>query len=312
MNTVNTQHIKPRRALLALLASALLPGLGQLYNGHLNKGCWFLLAFGFFSVPAFVLVTLYLPEDWVVPGLLASVLMMGVLWIYSMLEASLEASRQRDYVPADWQGGGVYLLVFVLCALLALPLMTRYVRQNLVEAYRIPSGSMEPTVVAGDFIIADKRYNCPGCKQQVQRGDVVVFTYPNNRNINYIKRVIGLPGDRVELRDHVIRVNGQPLTTTSQQQEGMDVVQESDGEHSWLVIWKEAEASTNPRAQQHKVTVPVGEVFVLGDNRNSSNDSRFFGTVPLEDIRGKARQIWLSYNGKLGGLQLDRSGRVIR
>lgn len=290
--------------------SLCLPGLGQLYNGQINKASWFLLAFGFSSVPALVIAILHVPSELMVSGVTMVFFFCGFIWIYSALEAFISARSQKDYIPQSWQGGGVYLLVFIILMLIALPLMTSYMRTKLVEPYRIPSASMEPTLVAGDFIFADKRYNCANCKYTVERGDVVVFVYPNDRNVNYIKRVIGLPGDRVQIRGEVVKINGKTISKVIARQATLNAVQETSGDKSWAVVWKKVNDASRPAA--HDIQVPVGRVFVMGDNRNASNDSRFFDTIPLADVKAKARQIWMSYNRKLGGVRMDRAGKVIR
>lgn len=301
---------KPRSALIAALMSLCLPGLGQLYNGRVNKASWFFLMFAFFSVPAFAFSVLYLPSDLMVSGLTVSLFFCGFVWVYSVLEAFVTARKQKQYTPYPWQGGGVYLLIFLALAIIALPTLTHYMRAKWVEPFRIPSASMEPTLVAGDFIFADKRYNCAGCEHTVQRGDVVVFIYPNDRNINYIKRVIGMPGERIQLRGEIVTINGVPISKVVAKQETLNVVQETGGEKNWTVVWKKIKNA--PRPPIYDITVPPGHVFVMGDNRNASNDSRFFDTIPLIDVKAKARQIWASYNQKLGGLKMDRAGKVIK
>jgi signal peptidase I len=290
--------------------SLCLPGMGQLYNGRINKASWFFLCFAFFSVPAFVIGILYVPAGWMVNALSVTIFMCGFIWIYSALDAFVEARHLKQYIIRSWQGAGVYLLLFTVLALIALPQMTSYMRAKLIEPFRIPSASMEPTLVAGDFIFADKRYNCPGCQHQVKRGDVVVFTFPNDRTVNYIKRVIGLPGDRIQIRGEIVTINGRAISTVTSQQPELNVVQESSEGKSWVVVWKKIK--NKPKPPLYDVTVPQGQVFVLGDNRNASNDSRFFDSIPLHDVRAKARQIWMSYNKKLGGLRMDRAGKVIQ
>jgi signal peptidase I len=137
--------------------------------------------------------------------------------------------------------------VFVLCDLLALPLLTLYVRQHQVEPYRIPSSSMAPSVRAGDMIWADKRYNCPGCKRGVHRGDIAIFAYPNDRSVSYIKRVIGLPGDQVVLRDRQVWVNGQALLRAGVSPADGVVTEALDG-RQWQVQWVDVPVSTQPAA----------------------------------------------------------------
>lgn len=304
--------ISPRSAFFAFIISIFLPGLGQLYNGSPNKASWFFMVFFCASVVTVAVAALYLPPQWTAPVLLAATFVSLLVWVYGILEATFDARSKKNYQPHSWQGGGVYLLVFAVLVLVAMPLATQYVKDKLVEAYRIPSSSMEPTLVAGDYIFADKRYNCPGCRHEVQRGDVVVFTFPNNRNINYIKRVIGLPGERVQIQGERVIINGTVISQPGQQQDGLNVVAESDEKsgNRWVVIWKQQGNARKRRNFDYRV--PPGQVFVLGDNRNASNDSRFFNGIPLADINGRARQIWLSYNPKLGGLQPDRAGKPIQ
>ena len=289
--------------------SLCLPGLGQLYNGQVNKASWFFLMLAFFSVPAFAFAVLYLPSDLMGSGLTVSLFFCGFVWVFSILNAFVAARKQKQYIPHSWQGGGVYLLIFLTLAIIALPALAHYMRAKWVEPFRIPSASMEPTLVAGDFIFADKRYNCAECEYKVQRGDVVVFIYPNDRNINYIKRIIAMPGERLQIRGEIVTINNVPISKVVVKQETLNVVRETGGEKSWTVVWKKLKNA--PRPPVYDITVPPGHVFVMGDNRNASNDSRFFDSIPLIDVKAKARQIWVSYNQKLGGLQMDRAGKVI-
>ncbi len=307
-----TRIISPRKPLIAFFISLFLPGLGQLYNGSLNKASWFFMVFVLSSIVAVVAAALYIPPKWTGSVLLAAIFVSLLVWIYSVLEATVDAGHKKNYQLQSWQGGGVYLLTFVLLVLIAFPLLGQYIKDHFVEAYRIPSSSMEPTLVAGDFIFADKRYNCPGCAHKVQRGDIVTFTYPKNRNSNYIKRIVGLPGDRVQIKREVLKINGKSISKPLQKQDNMHFVEESDdtNDRRWIVVWKQDKAQ--PKAPAYDFRVPPGHVFVLGDNRNASNDSRFFDPVPLADIKGKARQIWMSYNTKLGGLRMDRAGKLLK
>ena len=101
----------------------------------------------------------------------------------------------------------------------------------------------------GDFITADKRYNCPGCKHAIRRGDIAIFTYPNNRTAYYIKRIIGLPGDRVQLKGHEVLINGKSLTVSEVSRDGGFEVLEGDGERQWQVSWTgRAEATAQAAA----------------------------------------------------------------
>jgi signal peptidase I len=296
--------IHPRQPALALAMSLLLPGYGQLYNGEINKAIWLFLSFALLSVPGIAFVALVLPAAAMLPVLLASIAATLAIWIYGMIDAWRGARRRREYLRAPWQASGLYALVFILCNVIVLPLTVGYVRSHEVESFRIPSASMSPGILPGDILFADKSYNCPGCRRAVRRGDIAIFTYPNDRTMNYIKRVIALPGDRVRIHGIEVTVNSQPLTRqTAPTADGIEVT-ESEGERQWRVLW------AKDGAAEADLTVPPGQVFVLGDNRGASKDSRHFGTVPLEDVVGLARQIWFSHG--LEGVRWSRLGLVVQ
>lgn len=310
--------ISPRKPWLAALASLVLPGFGQFYNGELNRAIWFFLCFTLLTIPGVALIALYLPDGWMLPALLSGLLLALGVWGFAIVDAWRHARAQPQRPHQPWQTSGAYVLVFLLCDLLALPMLSQYVRQHQVEPLRIPSASMEPSVWHGDLIWADKRYNCPGCKQGVHRGDIAIFAYPNDRSQLYIKRVIGLPGDHVQLKDQQFRVNGQALQQSAPNAQGY--ITEGYGERRWQVQWHAPQGSSLPAPALNRVsqapatvldlTVPDGQVFVAGDNRAISLDSRSFGSVPLQDIVGRARQVW--YSADEHGVRWGRMGTVLQ
>lgn len=311
----SNQTSHPRHAWLAALLSLLLPGLGQLYNGAINKAAWFYLLFAAFSTVVLSLTALYLPLQWVIDGLVLVIITIAAIWLLSIIEAARDARHKADYQVMRWQGFGSYSVVFVIGSLLLMPAITQHIRTHYIESFRVPSNSMEPNVIAGDMLFADKRYNCPGCQGKVERGDVVIFFYPQDRTQYYIKRVIGLPGDRIRIDGYNVMVNQQTLAVSRQQKQDQRqdiwVVAERatspTSSKEWITVWRQ----NNKNLPNVDLTVPAGEIFVLGDNRANSNDSRFFGTIPLSDVIAEARQIWLSYNRQLGGLQWQRTGKII-
>jgi signal peptidase I len=304
--------IARRKPLLALLAALLMPGLGQLYNGQINKGFFVLLTF-ISSVPLSALASLYLSEH-----LLLILLILGVLCAFGAygygLVDSYRVARQlgKDYQLRSYNHASAYIAA-LLFGYIALNALTHYTRQHFVEAFKIPSQSMMPSVMQGDFLFADKRVNCPGCKHHIKRGDIVILVYPNNRTLLYIKRVIALPGDTVELSHQMVRVNGQSIQGHEIKNLGNNSL------NSWLethlayyeqgesgnypVFWKKGEMT-----EKVTITVSNGQVFVLGDNRNATSDSRDFGTVPLVDIIGKAKQIWFSWDVENHRIRWERLG----
>jgi signal peptidase I len=179
------------------------------------------------------------------------------------------------------------LIVIVMVVLL--------IRAFVAQAYNIPSGSMKPTLLVGDFILVNKlvyRFSEP------QRGDIVVFKYPIDPNIDFIKRIIALPGEEVEVRNNQVFINGKPLPLIEVNREEENGVRK--------VIYEEV----LPEGIKHKVqfyedfpfskrdfgpvVVPPNHYFVMGDNRDNSEDSRYWGFLPRENIVGKAFVIYFS------------------
>ncbi|MGB7932513.1 MAG: signal peptidase I [Gammaproteobacteria bacterium] len=199
-------------------------------------------------------------------------------------------------------------------------------RSFLVEPFRIPSGSMMPTLLVGDFILVNKYdygVRLPVLNTKIidigepKRGDVVVFRYPKDPSVDYIKRVVGLPGDRIGYYNKILHINGKPVAQVpagvyvgkgsgvSMSGAGERQEQLGDVQHQILVM---------PRTPglEGEYVVPENEYFVMGDNRDNSNDSRYWGTVPEENLVGKAFRIWMNWDSANGGIEWDRIGKKIQ
>lgn len=293
-----------RRPIVAALLSLALPGLGQLYNGELNKALWIFLAFALAGMPGSVFATLYAPSPLMAPLLALVALTTLGIWLGSIVEAWHEARRAKPQPRHSWQVSGLYALLFLVGnAALYIGLVSG-VNAHLVRSFTTPADSMAPSLLGGDYFLVDMRYNCPLCKERVTRGDVGVFVYPNDRTFYYVKRVIGLPGDRVSLQGHAIFVNGERISGAETRDDGRIMVAERSGERAWQVEWTRENS-----APDTEWIVPPAAVFVLGDNRDEAKDSRSFGFVPLADLVGKARQIWFSAGP--AGVRWGRIGKPI-
>ncbi len=188
-------------------------------------------------------------------------------------------------------------------------LLVMVVRWALIEPFVIPSGSMIPNLLVHDHILVKKfsfglkvpfvdkwliRWGAP------ERGDVVVFKYPENPDVYYIKRLVGLPGDRLEIHAGRITLNGQPLPLKPLQvtdsETGYEYFLESNGNVSYPVRFMFREDSG---ASYDTFVVPEAQYFFMGDNRDQSSDSRVWGAVKADHLVGKAWVIWLSCNSTL-------------
>jgi signal peptidase I len=296
--------IHPRNRWIAALLSLALPGLGQFYNGELNKALWLFLGFLLVGTfPGVTIAALYVPAALMLPLLLLSIGLTLALWGVAIVDAWREAARRQVYTRREWQVSGLYVVLLLAGSALIL-MLAADVRQHMVQTFNIPTAAMQPGILRGDWLFADKRYNCPGCKTRVAIGDIGVFVFPNDRTQYYIKRVIGLPGDHVSIASHNVIVNNRSLSRSEAVEGDYLVVTEQSGQHSWRVRWKNGSAG-----KDFDLTVPPGQIFLLGDNRDQNTDSRNFGTVPLSDLVGNARQIWFSAGD--GGIRWDRLGKVL-
>ncbi len=196
------------------------------------------------------------------------------------------------------------------------------IRSFIVEPFRIPSGSMIPTLLVGDFILVNKfdyGIRLPVLHTKIfdigepKRGDVAVFRYPVNPSEDYIKRVIGLPGDHVVYRDKHLIINGKPedqlLLGRYQLGEDRGALLEKENlggvEHKILIH------PENP-AGDFEFDVPAGQYFMMGDNRDRSSDSRYWGTVPEQNLVGKAFLIWMSIGSAGKWINWSRIGDTIQ
>ena len=189
--------------------------------------------------------------------------------------ANFKKSTAREYFES-----------IVIAVILAL-----FVRTWAVQAFKIPTGSMENNLLIGDHLLVNKFVFAPtltGVERTmlpidpIRRGDIIVFKYPEQPDRDFIKRVIGLPGETIELRNKRVFVNGQALDEP--------YVHFLDTAHSASEI-----TSFDVRERYGPVTVPAAQYFVMGDNRDNSQDSRYWGFLPRHYIKGKALMIYWSY-----------------
>jgi signal peptidase I len=185
-------------------------------------------------------------------------------------------------------------------------ILALFVRTFVVQAFKIPTGSMENNLLIGDHLLVNKFVFGPTASslerlllpvRDIRRGDILVFKYPEDPNRDFIKRTIGLPGETVELRNKVVYINGKALDEPY-----VHFLFPADG----------AEATPfDVRQNYGPVTVPPGHYFMMGDNRDNSEDSRYWGFMPREYVKGKALFIYFSFDENTPGLFANvRWGRI--
>lgn len=251
--------------------------------------------------------------------LVAAVAVTGVIWLLDLLwwrparrqrlataeagttEGLDERAREKalkEPWPVDYARSFFPVLLVVLV-----------LRSFVVEPFQIPSGSMRPTLEVGDFILVNKfayGLRLPVVHTEIvdlgepERGDVMVFRFPDEPAVNFIKRVVGLPGDRIRYEDKQLFVNGEPVPKRLLEAGPMAaptelLLAEQLGELEHRIY-------NNPRdpgPQVRELVVPKGHYFTMGDNRDHSNDSRYWGFVPEANIVGRAFAVWMHWDGGL-------------
>ena len=248
-------------------------------------------------------------------------------------------SKQPAAVPPSGARHKSVLREYVEAVTIALA-VALLLRFFVVEAFKIPSGSMVETLAIGDFIFVNKmayRTEVPYTALSIrvpfggttikewstpERGDIIVFRFPTDQKIDYIKRVIGVPGDTIEVRANQLIVNGHPY----QRQYQKKVVYEDqhcrvssaaryledNGEDQYFVLLREG---TSPLENFGPTRVKEGHLFMMGDNRDNSSDSRAWGQVPINYVKGRAMFVWLSLNhceGLTERVRFSRFGQAVR
>jgi signal peptidase I len=205
-----------------------------------------------------------------------------------MTQDNKPKSKAKEYIES--------IIIAILIAL--------FIRTFIVCAYKIPSRSMVPTLLVGDHILVNKfiyGVKIPLLRRTIipvkepQRGEIVVFIYPNDRSKDFIKRVIGLTGDKIEIKNKKLFINDKEF-------------KDPYGVFSDSNVYPQ---SMQPRDNFGPVTVPARSIFVMGDNRDESLDSRFWGFVDLKDVEGKAFIIYWSWNHDEHNLRWQRLGNLL-
>jgi signal peptidase I len=248
--------------------------------------------------------------------LLMAAVLTGLIWLY-------DAKFAR---PRRSSGTAEPIVVDMARAFFPVIIVVFMIRSFWVEPFKIPSGSMKPTLLVGDFILVNKYtygIRLPVLNRKiveinpVARGDVVVFRYPVDPSVDYIKRVVGLPGDVVEFRNKRLAINGTPVavqasgfyTDAEENYTRLPQFMEKLGDHNHRMMVVPAQpvvdlAQVRQFAHREdceyndegfRCKVPAGHYFMMGDNRDRSSDSRYWGFVPDDHVKGRAFLVWMNF-----------------
>jgi len=282
---------KPRKPWIAGLLTFFTIGLGHLYSGKAKKGIvLYFLGQG-------TILAIFLPLIWLSPNilvfLLAVVCALGFL-IFCILDTIRVSRRNKlTYELKKYNRWYVYVLVLAVNLLLIQPGVESAIKSDILQAYRIPSGAMKPTLQIGDHILADK-YTYK--KTEPKRGDIVIFPFPEDPSKDFIKRVVAVGGETIEIIDKQISINGE-------------IIEEPFVIHTDSNIFRDKK---RPRDNFGPVKVPDDSLFVMGDNRDHSYDSRFWGFVKKASVKGKAASIYWSWDKDSSSVRWNRIGSKVR
>jgi signal peptidase I len=267
-----------RSPVAAGLFSLIIPGLGQVYNGQLKKGIVF------YALPIIVsLLLLKAGVQYKFFGMVIYAVLIFSIYIFIVFDAVRTASKTGAFSLKPYNRWYVYLLVLFLNFGINTSLEATFKKDLFgLKAYKIPSSTMVPTLLIGDHLMVDIGYYKTS---KPARNDIIVFKYTqDDKMVDFIKRVIAIEGDTIESKDKVIYLNGQRLEEPFVIHEDGDSIPMSE-----------------PKDNFGPLTVPEGKLFVFGDNRDRSYDSRFLGFIDTEAVKGKALYIyWSKDKGRIG------------
>lgn len=281
---------KDRNPWLSGLFTFFTIGLGHLYTGQAKKGI-LLYFFGQGVLLAGVLPLIYYFPS--VPTFIITLFVAFAFFIYCIVDAVKLSKRYRfGYTLKKYNKWYVYLGCWILVTFIIQPIVSSSIREFLIQAYKIPAGSLKPTILIGDQILARKRF---AVKQGIKRGDMIIFPFPKDVSKDYIKRVVAMGGETIEIVNKEVFINGHLL-------------QEPYVIHTDNRIMPKGSMN---RDNFGPVTVPENAFFVLGDNRDQSNDSRFWGFVEKSEVKGKAYTIYWSWDRENFKVRWNRIGKKI-
>ncbi len=278
---------KPRKLWAAGLLTLLTTGLGHLYAGSPKRG---LILFG---IERCLLIVFAVSALVIVPDLILMVpaFICGLAFtVFCVTDAISIAKRKKEnYELTKYNRWFVYV-GYVVGLFLVSTIVSAGVKANLIQAYKIPSGAMIPTLLIGDHILVNKLIYKTS---EPKRGDIIVYPYPEDPSREFVKRLVAVEGDVIEIREKRLYINGKEQSEPYK-------------------INTDPVNSRDQRDNFSPVTVPPGKLFFMGDNRDQSYDSRFYGFVPKNTIKGKVMSLYWSWDNVNHMVRWDRIGKPVQ
>lgn len=274
---------KKRSTISAFFLSIIMPGLGQMYNGQLLKGViYHFIGYSLF----FILLVSTIRDSF--QGMLVFLSCNILYYIFIFSDAIYVAIKRKYLDLKKYNKWYAYTFMFILGMMLSYA-SDDVIKNRLLEikAYNIPVGSMIPSLLIGDHVMVDLKN-----KTSPQKGDVIVFDFPDDNSKQFIKRVVGIGGDKIEIRNKKLYINNTPQKEP-------------------YIVHRDKKTERTHRDNYGPFTVPKDSFFVLGDNRDQSYDSRFWGVVKQAHIKGKALYIYFSFDEEELSIRWDRIGTAI-
>lgn len=300
------------RPWLSVLFSLVSPGAGHLYTGAPWRGlAIFVLSVA--TVASYGVLAIQKPTG---PRWAAAAAVAGVfITAGAAIDAWRGARRRSGETGRPKWSRGYVVVIAAAVANISIGQLRAWQRAHVVEAFRIPTGSMEPTLLIGDYLLIDRR---PAARQAL-RGQLVVFRSVAEPEIRQLKRAVAVAGDTVGMRDGVVVLNGQPLMEPYVQQSAGKRQEEDREQLAKMRAWQAPVAAAGvdttalPGLQTWgPVVVPPEHFLALGDNRDESFDSRYFGLVPTQLVEGRPLYLYWHYAAGEGGLNLARVGKWLQ
>lgn len=278
---------KPRKVWVSGILTLLIVGLGHIYAGNAKKGIFL------YFIPQSILAAICMGLLVKFPnkiGLVLTLLLLVGFYIFCIADA-VRVSKPKiiSYNLKKYNRWYVYLLCWILSVFIFQPLLGSAIKNHIVQAYKIPSGAMLPTLQIGDHILTKKKYLIG---DSIHRGDIVTFPFPKDPSKVFIKRVIGLGGEKFEMKEKQVFINNMPLAEP--------YVQHTDN--------RIVPAAQMPRDNFGPIDIPDDSLFVMGDNRDESNDSRFWGFIKKSSVTGKAISVYWSWDKRNTKVRWARIG----